>query len=497
MSLLLISAVVLLVAYLTINWFKDQNKTPLPPGPPFLECLQITWRMLRKNDTHLIAEDLRKRYGEIFNIRLFSSNLVFLNSSRLMRKLFASGQYRDVTNDRPKTFFGEHICYDCRGISLVNYDELLVKVRKIVHGTIKLYGDGIKVFEDMVNGEIKILQKELENSTLKASFDLDKALKVSLIRVIHIFLTNERPTDSKECKYICDTVENFDYFDNEMFNSFLLNTCPWVRFLPGRGRRLYKAALEASERLNNLYMNPCIKKRMKSHGGGLLGKMFKESEDDKEIDEKTIKGIVVDLVAAGYLTTKGALSGFFLLMLYYPEIQRRIQEEIDENIGMDREPSLDDRGVMHYTNAAILECLRFISHIPTGIPHVTREEIEVEGMRIPAKTAMVTNYWTTNRSDKYWHKPDVFSPERFLDDDGKLLPSEHILRSQLMPFGVGKRNCVGESFAKSRMFLYVTSLLQRFNFSAGGNELPPLDSTTWKPNSVMHPDFLNCIVRMR
>ncbi|KAK6180749.1 hypothetical protein SNE40_008743 [Patella caerulea] len=101
MSLLLILAVVLLVAYLTINWFKDQQKTPLPPGPPFLECLQITWRILRKNDTHLIAEDLRKRYGEIFNIRLFSSNLVFLNSSRLMRKLFASGQYRDVSNDRP------------------------------------------------------------------------------------------------------------------------------------------------------------------------------------------------------------------------------------------------------------------------------------------------------------------------------------------------------------------------------------------------------------
>ncbi|XP_055956853.1 cytochrome P450 2D6-like [Patella vulgata] len=61
--------------------------------------------MLRKNDTHLIAEDLSKRYGEIFNIRLFTSNLVFLNSSRLMRKLFASGQYRDVTNDRPWTFY--------------------------------------------------------------------------------------------------------------------------------------------------------------------------------------------------------------------------------------------------------------------------------------------------------------------------------------------------------------------------------------------------------
>ncbi|KAK6180735.1 hypothetical protein SNE40_008733 [Patella caerulea] len=282
-----------------------------------------------------------------------------------------------------------------------------------------------------------------------------------------------------------------------MFNSFLFNTCPWVRFLPGRGHRLYKGALDARHRLNNLYLNPSIAKRMKSSGGGLLGKLFNEAEHDQDIDDSIIKGVLVEMVAAGYLTTKGALSGFFLLMLYYPEIQRRIQEEIDDNIGGDREPSLDDRGVMHYTNAAILECLRFISHVPIGIPHVAREEIEVEGMRIPANTTMLTNYWSANRSDKYWDKPNVFSPERFLDGDGKLLPSEHILRAQLIPFGVGRRQCVGESFAKSRIFLYVTSLLQRFDFLPGDNELAPLDSTTWKADIVMQPDFLNCIVRMR
>ncbi|KAK6180750.1 hypothetical protein SNE40_008744 [Patella caerulea] len=385
---------------------------------------------------------------------------------------------------------------------------MLMKVRKMVHGTVKLYGDGIKVFEDMVNGDIKILQKELENSTLEASFDLSKALKVSLIRVIHIFLTNERPTDAEECKHICDTVEEFDRINNDMFNSLHLNSCPWVRFLPGRGHQLNKAALEARDKLNNLYLNPSITKRMRSQGNGFIGKILSEAEHDKHIEDEDIKGIIGEVVAAGYLTTKGALSGFFLLMLYYPEIQRRIQEEIDDNIGGDREPSLDDRGVMHYTNAAILECLRFISHVPVGIPHVAREEIEVEGMRIPAKTPMITNFWSARRSHKYWDKPNVFSPERFLDDVGKLLPGEHILRSHfimfffffvffIIPCGVGKRNCVGESFAKSRMFLYVTSLLQRFTFKPGGNELPPMDSKTWKPNIVLKPEFLNCVVEKR
>ncbi|KAK6188161.1 hypothetical protein SNE40_004404 [Patella caerulea] len=236
---------------------------------------------------------------------------------------------------------------------------------------------------------------------------------------------------------------------------------------------------------------------MKSHGKGLLGSILSQAEDDEEIDVDCIKGVLGNMVAAGYLTTKGALSGFFLSMLYYPEIQRRIQEEIDEYIGRDRDPNLDDRSVMHYTNAAILECLRFISHVPIGVPHMTREDIEIEGMRIPANTTMITNFWSTNRSEKYWDEPNIFLPERFLDDNGKFLPAEHILRLQLIPFGVGRRNCVGESFAKSRIFLYVTSLLQKFNFTPGENTLASLDSAKWKPRISMHPDFLNCTVRPR
>ncbi|KAK6188144.1 hypothetical protein SNE40_004391 [Patella caerulea] len=236
---------------------------------------------------------------------------------------------------------------------------------------------------------------------------------------------------------------------------------------------------------------------MKSHGKGLLGNIFREAEVDDQIDDGCIKGVLSNMVTAGFLSTKGALAGFFLLMLYYPEIQLRIQKEIDDNIDRNREPSLDDRAVMHYTNATILECLRFIGHVPFGVPHLTREEVEVDGMRIPANTMLITNLWVMNRSEKVWDKPGEFLPERFLDNEGKLLPKEHPIRLQFIPFGSGRRSCIGESFAKSRMFLYVTSLLQTFVLSPGKNKLPPLDPATWKPNVAMQPDFLNCLVRLR
>ncbi|KAK6188141.1 hypothetical protein SNE40_004390 [Patella caerulea] len=495
MNILLIF-VVLLGTYFIIKWFKDQQKTPLPPGPGLLECLKITWRMLRKNDIHLMSADLCRRYGEIFNIKIFSENIVMLNSSRVIRKVLLSSQYRDVTNDRPPTFVKKHIVYDGHDIVLRNFDLFHVKLRKIVHRSVKLYGDGVRVFEDMVKNETKNLQNHLETSN-KTCIDLDRALTVSLLRVLHIFLTNEAPIDTKD---VCETIEEYDHFINVIFkssNNMVLTKFPWVRFVPGSLRQMWINTKNAQNRLNDLYLNPSIIKRMKSHGKGILGNILNEAVDDEEIDQDCIKGILSNMVVAGYLTTKGALSGFFLLMLYYPEIQRRIQEEIDEYIGRDRDPNLDDRSVMHYTNAAILECLRFIGHIPLGIPHMTREEIEVEGMRIPANATIICNLWMMSHSDQVWNNPDDFVPERFLDDSGKLLPIEHPLRVQFIPFGTGRRNCVGESFAKSRIFLYVTSLLQKFTFSPGENKLARLHPATWKPNAAMQPDFLNCCIQTR
>lgn len=76
-----------------------------------------------------------------------------------------------------------------------------------------------------------------------------------------------------------------------------------------------------------------------------------------------------------------------------------------------------------------------------------------------------------------WHDPQIFRPERFLDEDNKInIPPEY------NPFGAGKRRCMGEMMARSNIFLFVTTLLQNFNFRIpDGHPLPsdkPLDGAT-------------------
>ncbi|ESO88315.1 hypothetical protein LOTGIDRAFT_126351 [Lottia gigantea] len=220
-------------------------------------------------------------------------------------------------------------------------------------------------------------------------------------------------------------------------------------------------------------------------------------EKDPEITNDHAEGVVTDVLVAGFITTKGTLNGFFLLMMYYPEVQRKIQQELDEKIERDRHPSLDDRPELHYTNAVILEVFRYIRHTVIGVPHLASKDLEFEEYTIPAHSMIILNHWVMARDDSVWDDPYSFKPERFLDEDGKLVSVDHRLRQQLITFGIGIRSCVGESFARTRIFLYVTSLLQKFTFSPGDNVLPPEDSARWMTKAVLCPQFLNCVVEKR
>lgn len=76
-----------------------------------------------------------------------------------------------------------------------------------------------------------------------------------------------------------------------------------------------------------------------------------------------------------------------------------------------------------------------------------------------------------------WQDPQEFRPERFLDVDNKItIPPEY------NPFGFGKRRCMGEMMARANQFLFITTLLQNFNFLVPeGHPLPcdcPLDGAT-------------------
>ena len=160
-------------------------------------------------------------------------------------------------------------------------------------------------------------------------------------------------------------------------------------------------------------------------------KEMKNAPDPSFTEEQLLVNLL-DLFSAGSETTATTLAWAVCYMIKQPEIQTRVQQEIDEVLG-DRPPSLDDRGQLNYTEATIMEIQRICAIAPMAVPHRAMSDISVRGYRIPKGTMIWSILYHIMRDPEYWKDPDVFNPERFLDESGKVIKEE-----RFVPFGIGK-----------------------------------------------------------
>jgi len=122
---------------------------------------------------------------------------------------------------------------------------------------------------------------------------------------------------------------------------------------------------------------------------------------------------------------------------------------------------------MPYTEATLMEVHRIASIVPLSLFHKTSKDTTLGGYFIPKGSSIMPHLWNVHYDPEYFPEPEVFKPERFLTDDRKVKRCD-----QLIPFSIGKRQCIGESLARMELFLYFTSMLQRFSFeSVEGEDL--------------------------
>ena len=91
--------------------------------------------------------------------------------------------------------------------------------------------------------------------------------------------------------------------------------------------------------------------------------------------------------------TLSTLQTFYIAMASYPEVQKRAQVELDAVVGPHRLPTFADKDDLPYVGALIKECLRWRPVVPLALVHLSMEEDEYKGYRIPARSAVVCNPW--------------------------------------------------------------------------------------------------------
>ncbi|XP_025926698.1 cytochrome P450 2J2-like [Apteryx rowi] len=141
---------------------------------------------------------------------------------------------------------------------------------------------------------------------------------------------------------------------------------------------------------------------------------------------------VVDLLLGGTETTSTTLLWALLYMVKYPEIQERVQREIEAVLEPSQLISYEDRKKQPYTNAVIHETLQYSNVTSVGVPRQCVRNTTLLGHHINKGTLVLPNLHSGVYDSEHWKTSWKFSPDHFLDLDGNFVNKE-----AFFPFSAG------------------------------------------------------------
>ncbi|XP_029427605.1 cytochrome P450 2F5-like [Rhinatrema bivittatum] len=484
-SLLILLLIFLTTCFVLMYWKMLKEKSHLPPGPVPLPLIGNLMQLNTKDPVKSLMK-LHEKYGPVYTIFWGPQpSLVLCGYKAVKEALIDQGEEFGARGDYPVflSYTKGH------GIAFRN-GEKWKELRRFTLLTLRNFGMGKRSIEERIQEEAQFLVKEFAK-TKQSPIDPTVFLGRTVSNVICSIIFGRR----------------FDYEDERLLtivtsinNNFQIMSNPWgtlyniypdiMDYLPGQHQKIFSNFDKITE---------IVQKEMKSHKETLdpkeprdyidcfLIKMQQETRvEDPSFYEKSLLMSVQNLLFGGTETVSTTLRYGFLILMKYPEIAEKIQKEIDNVVGRDRCPCLDDKSRMPFTEAVIHEIMRFADVIPLSLPHAVSHDTVFRGYKIPKGTYVIPLLTSVHYDPSQFKSINTFNPQNFLDENGRFKRND-----ALMPFSAGKRICLGESLARMELFLYFTTLLQNFTFQPTINR-EELDLTPVGSGLGNVPSHYNC-----
>uniref|UniRef100_A0A0B7BT25 Cytochrome P450 n=1 Tax=Arion vulgaris TaxID=1028688 RepID=A0A0B7BT25_9EUPU len=468
--MLCIAAVLLLLIY---TWFPRSGKC-IPPFPA--RPLPIVGNLfILKQDTQTLFRTWRQKYGDIFSLYLGGTHVVVLNGYDLIKEALITKA--DIFSDRPKYFYDVATGIPEKGIVAAS-GKSWKEHRSVVLSILRSFGMGKNVLAEKIMDERNSVIEYLASLKEKPT-NIQLMVYVSVSNIICSILIGQRfEYDDKEFDTIMQAMRGIS--SGEIVT--IVNFLPWLQYFPGDFFNAKKIALNSRKLMSILTMFKDKKKRdvedIMEMDNFIDAYMIEKNKRDKAglstfLDEDSLKKIMLELFEAGSETTSTTIYWCVLYMIVHPDVQEKVYQEIKDKVGTDRAPTMQDKNQLTYLSAVINETQRLASIAPLSVTHICSKEFTLRGYTLPKGTSIITNLDSVLHDKTTWGDDATsFRPERFIDDNGKLKIPE-----QFIPFSIGPRVCLGEAIARMELFLFLSSMFQRFQFLPSDDKnLPSTDA---------------------
>ncbi|CAH1235119.1 unnamed protein product [Diabrotica balteata] len=432
-----------------------------PPGPNIIPIvgsyLQYRERLKALGYHHLVWMELYQKYGEVVGMKLGRNYVVGVFGSEAIKEVLS----REDFDGRPDGFFFRLRTFGKRLGIVFSDGQFWQNQRKFSIQHLRNFGFGRREMEEKIHEETRALIEHFKKNDAEPVF-MHNAFDISVLNALWAMMAGQRfETDDERLRKLLQIIH--DAFRLVDISGGLLNQMPFLRYIAPDACG-YTQIRNILERMWD-FLEETIEEHKKTVSDSqqprdLIDAFLQKIDvkSDPTFTDDQLMSLCLDLFMAGAETTSNTLGFAMMTTVLYPDLQRKIQAEIDKEVGRNRWPTLNDRIRLKYTEAFLMELQRRVTIAPLGIAHRAVRDTDLYGYLIPKDTIILTNLFSVHMDENYWKDPHAFRPERFLTDHGDIFVDD----KHYIPFGSGKRRCLGEALGKANIFLFFTAILHNF-----------------------------------
>ncbi|KAE8651314.1 cytochrome P450 CYP82D47 [Cucumis sativus] len=449
--------------------FIHGRRNRLPPQPdgawPVIGHLPLlTGKELLHNTLGKFADN----YGPIFMLRFGTKKTLIVSGWEVAKECFTTND--KIFASRPKFAAAQLLGYNYAMFGTSPYGSHWRHIRKIVMLEL-LANHRMNRLQHIPRLEVQNSIEELHElcrSNKKAVVEMEKWFgDITLNTIFKMVIGKRFSTTFEGCHG-----EEYQNALKDFFNLFIAfvpsDLFPFLRWFDFGG---YKKSMKKTAKIMDEMHDKWLREhREKRNSDGLVIEdqdlmdimlSITKDEDFSGYDVDTIiKSTCLAMILGGFHTTTAQMVWALSLLLKHEEALKKVQLELDERVGRERQVNESDINDLIYLQAVVKEALRLYPAAQLSVPHESIEDCTVAGYHVPAGTRLWVNLYKLQRDPNVWESPTEFRPERFLTSEKNYDVNGQT--PEFIPFGSGRRICPGISFAIQVMHLTLARLLHEF-----------------------------------